>query len=119
MRASKAQQGGASLLAMLFWGVLLAFVGVLAARVLPTVMEYYTIQHALDRIAKANPTTVPAVRAEFERIKQIEYSIQSISSQDLVITKENDRLLISFAYDKQVDLAGPVSLLIKYQGQTH
>jgi len=118
MLASKAHQRGVSLLGLLFWAVLLAFVGVVLARVLPTVMEYYTIQHALDRIAKANPTTVPAVRAEFERIKQVEYSIQSISGQDLVITKENDRLLISFAYDKQVDLAGPVSLLIKYEGQT-
>lgn len=118
MRASKAGQRGISLLGLLFWAVVVAFTGLVAARVLPTVMEYYTIQHALDRIAKANPTTVPAVRAEFERIKMVEYSIHSIGGQDLVITKENDRLVIGFAYEKQVELAGPVSLLIKYEGQT-
>jgi hypothetical protein len=88
------------------------------ARVFPTVLEYYTIKRVIDRIAVANPATVPAVRAEFERAKQVEYSITSISAQDLVISKDNDKLKISFAYDKQVDLAGPVFLLIKYEGQS-
>jgi hypothetical protein len=36
-----------------------------------------------------------------------------------VITKDNDKLQISFAYDKQIDLAGPVFLLIKYEGKSH
>lgn len=118
MGAQARSQRGISLLGLLFWGVLLAFGGVVVARVIPTVLEFYTIQRVVDRIAAANPATVPAVRAEFERAQQVEYSMVSISSQDLVISKDNEKLQISFAYDKQVDLAGPVSLLIKYQGKS-
>ena len=113
------QQRGLSLIGLLFWGVVVAFAAVVLARVFPTVLEFYTIQKVVDRIAVANPATVPAVRAEFDRATQIEFSINSISAQDLVVTKDNDKLQIAFAYDKQIDLAGPVFLLIKYQGKSH
>jgi len=112
------RQRGVSLFGLLFWAVLLAFGGVVIARVIPTVLEFYTIQRVVDRIAASNPGTVPAVRAAFETAQQVEYSMVSIRSQDLVVSKENDKLQISFAYDKQVDLAGPVYLLIKYEGKS-
>lgn len=115
---SRNRQRGISLFGLLFWGVLIAFTGVVLARVFPTVLEYYTIKRVVDRIAIANPATVPAVRAEFERAVQVEFSITSISAQDLVISKDNDKLQIRFAYDKQIDLAGPVFLLIKYEGKS-
>lgn len=118
MRDSKFGQRGISLFGLLFWGFVLAFGGVLAARAFPTVLEFYTIQGAVNRIAQGNPATVPAARAEFERIKQVEYSIQSIGGQDLVISKENDRVKISFAYEREIDVAGPVFLLIKYRGES-
>ncbi|HEX2013014.1 MAG TPA: DUF4845 domain-containing protein [Roseateles sp.] len=118
MRQSKRQQRGISLFGLLFWGIFLACVAVVVARVFPSVLEFYTIQGAVNRIAKNNPATVPAVRQEFERIKQVEYSIQSISSGDLVVSKDNERVRISFAYEKEVELAGPVFLLIKYQGRS-
>ena len=117
--AGKRQQRGVSLLGLLFWGVILAFGGVVLARVVTTAMEFYTIQRVVDRIAASNPSTVPAVRADFERAQQVEYSMTSISAKDLVISKENDKLQISFAYDKQIELGGPVFLLIKYAGRSH
>jgi hypothetical protein len=62
---------------------------------------------------------VPQVRQEFERATQVEYSIQSIKSGDLAVSKDgNDKVVIEFAYDKEIDLAGPVYLLIKYRGKS-
>ena len=119
-RGAVTEQRGISLIGLLFWAIVLAFLGVMGAKVAPTVMEFYTIQHAVDKIAHENPTTVPAVRAEFDRIRSVEYSIQSISGADLQVTKDNnDQVLIGFAYERQIDLFGPVSLLIKYEGHSH
>jgi hypothetical protein len=115
---SRARQRGISLLGLLFWAVLIGIVAVVALRVLPTVNEYLTIQRAVNKIAASGATTVPELRVAFDRQKDIEYSISSISGKDLVITKENDRVVVSFAYDKQVELAGPVFLLIKYEGRS-
>ena len=113
------KQRGISLFGLLFWAVLLAFVGVVAAKTFPTVLEYYTVKRVIHKIALDNPGTVPAVRAEFDKAKQVEYSLNSISSADLVVTKDNDKLVISFAYDRQIDLFGPVFLLIKYEGNSN
>ena len=56
-------------------------------------------------------------RQAFERQQNIEYSISSIGPQDLKVTKENDKVVIRFAYDKEVPLFEPVYLLIKYSGE--
>jgi hypothetical protein len=105
-------------LGLLFWAVVVSFGALISIRVFPTVLEYYTIQKVVDRIAALNPSTVPAVRAEFDRSVQVEYSIKSITSQDLTVTKENDKVVISYAYEAQVPVAGPVYVLIKYAGRS-
>ena len=51
-------------------------------------------------------------------IKDIEYSISSISGKDLEVTKENEKLVIRFAYDKEIPLVEPVYLLLKYKGRS-
>jgi deoxyhypusine synthase len=71
----------------------------------------------VQQIAKAAPATVAEARSAFERQKEIEYSIASISGKDLVVTKENDKVVIRFAYDKEVPIFEPVFLLIKYSGE--
>ena len=111
-------QRGITLIGLLFWAVLIAVVAVVTLRVGPTVNEYYTIQKAVDKIAREGGKSVPEIRTAFERTKQIEYAISSISGKDLDITKQDDRVVISFAYDKEVELFGPVYLLIKYRGQS-
>lgn len=111
-------QRGITLFGLLFWSIVIGFLGYLLVRTLPTVNEYMTIQRAVTKIAATNPATVAEARAAFDRQKDIEYSISSISGKDLSITKENDRVVIGFAYDKEVPIAGPVYLLIKYEGRS-
>jgi hypothetical protein len=86
--------------------------------VFPTVNEYLTIKRTVEKVAASSPATVAEVRAAFERQKDIEYSISSISGKDLEVTKENDKVVIAFAYDKEIPLYGPVYLLIKYEGRS-
>jgi Domain of unknown function (DUF4845) len=112
-------QRGISLIGLMFWAIVIGFIGYVAVRVLPTVNEYLTIQRAVNRIATEGPATVADVRKAFEKQKDIEYSISSISGKDLEITKENERLVIRFAYDKEIPLVEPVFLLVKYQGRSN
>jgi hypothetical protein len=111
-------QRGLSLIGLLAWAIIIGFIGYVAVRVLPTVNEYLTIQRAVDRVAADSPATVGDVRRAFDRQKDIEYSISSISSSDLEITKENDKLVIRFAYDKEIPIMEPVYLLLKYKGRS-
>ena len=112
------QQRGVTLFGLLMWAIVIGFLALLGMRVLPTMNEFFTIQKAVNKIAAEGLSTVPEIRNAFERQKDIEYSIQSISSKDLDITKENDKVVIRFAYDKEVEIMSPVYLLIKYQGSS-
>ena len=112
------RQKGVTLFGLLFWAIVIGFAALVGMRVLPTMNEYFTIQKAVNKIAQESATTVPEIRAAFEKQKTIEYSIQSISGKDLSITKENDKVVIAFSYDKEIELMKPVYLLIKYEGQS-
>ena len=110
------QQRGVTLFGLMFWALLVGFGAYLLIRTLPTLNEYKTIQSAVENIAKAQPATVAEARAAFDKQKDLEYSITAISGKDLVITKENDRVVVAFAYDKLIPIYGPVFILIKYEG---
>ena len=111
-------QRGVSLLGLLFWAVLIGFVALVGMKTFPSINEYLTIQRAVNQIAKSGAASVPEIRQAFEKQKEIEYSISSIGGKDLEITKENDKVVIGFKYDKEVELYGPVSLLIHYEGRS-
>jgi hypothetical protein len=117
-RTPRAQQRGITLFGLVFWAVVIGALAYLALRVLPTVNEYLTIQKAVEKIAAAQPPTVAEARAAFERQRDLEYSITSITGKDLLVSKENDRVVIGFAYDKEIPLYGPVLLVIKYEGRS-
>ena len=116
--ASSRRQRGVTLFGLMFWAILIGFAALITMRVLPTLNEYFTIQRAVDKIAKEGGNTVPEIRSAFQKQQDIEYSITSIGAKDLAITKENDKIVVSFAYDKEIELMAPVFLLIKYEGRS-
>lgn len=115
---ARAAQRGITLFGLLFWAALIGFSAYVLVRVLPTVNEYLTIQRAVDRIAAGQPATVAEARVAFDRQRDIEYSISAITGKDLLISKENDKVVIGFKYDKEVPIYGPVYVLIKYEGRS-
>jgi len=111
-------QRGITMLGILIWAILVGMLALVAMRVLPTINEFFTIQKAVNKVATEGGSTVAEIRAAFDKRKDIEYSIQSISSKDLDITKENDIVVVRFAYNKEIELMSPVFLLIKYEGRS-
>lgn len=115
---ARRRQAGITLLGLLLWAVIISFAALVTMRVAPTVNEYYTILRAVNKVAVEGGSTVPEIRAAFDRQKAIEYSITSISGKDLSVTKENEKIVVSFAYAKEIELMSPVFLLIKYEGRS-
>jgi hypothetical protein len=114
----RSAQRGVTLFGLLFWAIVIGFGAYLVIRVFPTVNEYLTIQKTVDTIARSQPSTVAEARQAFDKQRDVEYSIASISGKDLSITKENDKVVIGFAYDKLIPIYGQVYILIKYEGRS-
>lgn len=111
-------QRGVTLFGLMFWAILIGIVALIGMKVLPTLNEYFTIKRTVEKIAASGASTVPEIRTAFDRQKDIEYSIVSIGGKDLEITKVNDKVVIAFAYNKEIELMAPVYLLLKYEGRS-
>lgn len=111
-------QRGVTLFGLLFWAIVIGFLTLVALRVIPTVNEYFAIRKMVQDISSSGVTTVPEIRSAFDKRTQIEYGITSITGKDLEITKVNEKVVISFAYSKEIELMSPVYLLIKYEGRS-
>ena len=116
--SSRSRQRGLTLFGLMFWALVIGFLAYVLVRVLPTINEYATIQRAVEKIAATQPATVAEARQAFDRQRDLEYSISAITAKDLVVTKENDKVVIAFAYNKEVPIYGPVFILIKYEGRS-
>ncbi len=111
----KSAQRGITFLGLLFVGAVLAVLGVVAAQVVPTLIEYQAVNKAVNKARDGN--TVPEVRAIFDKAAQVD-DIRAISGKDLEITKEGDKVVVSFAYQREIHLAGPAWLTLKYAGRS-
>lgn len=111
----KSRQRGISFIGLLVVGGVLVFGGVLLAQAFPTVVEFMAIQRAANKASSG--TTVAEVRSAFDKAAQID-DISSISGRDLEVSKEGDKVVVSFAYSKEIHIAGPAYLLLKYNGRS-
>ena len=111
----KNRQRGISFIGILFVGGVLAFAGVIAAQVFPTLVEFQAITKAASKAAEGN--TVPEVRSIFDKAAAID-DIKSISGKDLEVGKNGDKVTVSFAYNREIHNGGPVYLLLKYTGRS-
>lgn len=111
----KNRQRGISFIGILFVGGVLAFAGVIAAQVFPTLVEFQAITKAASKAAEGS--TVPEVRAIFDKAAAID-DIKSIGGKDLEVGKEGDKVTVSFAYNREIHIGGPAYLLLKYTGRS-
>ena len=88
---------------------------VVGAQIFPTVVEYQAVVKAVNKASAGS--TVPEVRLIFEKAAAID-DITSIKPKELEVTKENDKVVVSFAYDKEIHLVGPGYLVLKYRGRS-
>jgi hypothetical protein len=111
----KSKQRGISFIGLLFVGGVLAFFGVIGAQVFPTVLEFWAIKKAANKAATEGNTVVE-VRNAFDRAQAID-DFKAISGKDLEVTKESDKVVVKFAYSKEIHIGGPAYLLMKYDGE--
>lgn len=109
------RQRGISFIGLLFVGIVLAVIGVVGAQVFPTVIEYEAVGRAVNKAAEGS--TVPEVRKIFDKAADID-NITSVTSRDLDVTKDGDKTVVSFAYQREIHLVGPAFLTLKYAGRS-
>jgi Domain of unknown function (DUF4845) len=112
----KSRQRGISFIGLIFFASLLAMTGVVLAQIFPTVIEFYAVQKAVQK--SANEGQTPAeIRMVFDKASAID-DIKSISSKELDIGKQGDKIVVAFSYQREIHLTGPAFLTLKYEGRS-
>lgn len=111
----KSGQRGISFIGLLFVVGVVACGGVLAAQVFPTAVEYQAILKAAQRASTGG--TVAEVKMIFDKAAEVD-DFKAVKGKDLIISKNGDKVVVKFAYDKEIHMFGPAFLLLKYAGQS-
>jgi Tfp pilus assembly major pilin PilA len=111
----KSKQRGISFFGLIFVAGVLAVCGVIAAQVFPTVVEYQSVVKAVNKAAEGS--SVAEVKMIFDKQTSID-DIRSIQGSELEVTKEGDKVVVKFAYQREIHLTGPAFLTLKYSGRS-
>jgi Domain of unknown function (DUF4845) len=114
--AGKNKQNGMSFIGLLIVAGFLGFFGILGAQAVPTVIEYQAIKKAAHKAANEGATPAD-VRRIFDRAQAID-DFNAVAGKDLDITKQGDKVVVSFAYIKEIHIGGPAFLVLKYAATT-
>jgi hypothetical protein len=111
-------QRGVALSGLIIWGIVLALAAILGMKVFPTATEYFKLQKTLKSVINqvGAEATVGDVKKSYERFAEIDGL--DIPIDQLDISKDSGKIVISFDYDKRIPLVANVSLVINYKGST-
>jgi type II secretory pathway pseudopilin PulG len=110
------KSAGMSLVGLIFMLAILGVLAILAAKITPTAIEYFSVKKAIQT-AKAAGTSVKEIQVAFDKQADVGY-IDAIKGRDLIIEKNETGFEVGFYYTKTIPLVGPASLLLEYQGTT-
>ena len=105
-------QRGLTVMGLIMALIVVCTVALFAMKVIPSFLEFRTAKSAIEAIARSAQSPQDARRA-FENRSAID-DISTIQAKDLEITRDGNRLVLAFAYRKEVPLFGPVGLYIDY-----
>lgn len=114
MRHRHAQRG-LTILGFLFVAAVLIVVALVGFRVLPSYIEYYTVQKALEA-SVADPTnqTPQEMRRSLERRLNADY-VDAVRASDLTVSKEGNAIVASVAWQKVLHIVANASILLEFE----
>jgi hypothetical protein len=112
----RSRQAGLSIIGLLFFGLIAVCLLLIGFRLVPGIVEYLAVDRAVQTIAQQD-ASVADLRDAFDRRAVVD-NITSISSKDLDITKNDGRVVISYAYVYQLHLLSNVRLVIDFSGSS-
>ena len=114
--APRSRPRGLSFIGLVFILLIAVAVVFVGTKSMPILLEWQAINKAVKKAASEG-STVAEVRGSFDRAAAID-DITSISGKDLEVTKQNEKVVASYEYSREIPLYGPAYLLYRFQGSS-
>jgi type II secretory pathway component PulJ len=113
------KQHGVSLMGLVITLAILAFVGVSAAKMLPSYSEYFSVKKIFKTMEDAGETrgTVNEIRRAYDRRNAIE-DVKSVQGSDLEITKEGGETIVTASWSVKIPMVYNISACVDFYATT-
>ncbi len=113
------KQRGVSLVGMIIILAALGFTGLMAAKLLPSYIEYFGVKKIFTAMEKNGETkgTVKEIRRAYETRNAIE-DVKAVRPEDLEITKEGGETVVSANWSVKVPLFSNISACVDFSATT-
>ena len=113
------QQSGISLMGTIVVLAVLGFLGVMAAKVLPAYIDYFSVKKMLASMEQAGDLklSVREIRKSFDTRNAIE-NVQSLKGDDLEIGKEAGETVVSANWSVKVPMVHNISTCLDFSVTT-
>jgi Tfp pilus assembly protein FimT len=113
------KQTGLTLSGLLVTLTVAVVLGVFALKLIPSYIEFAKSKNAIQAIAadRSKSSSVNEVRKAFDARAMID-DISAVRGNDLEITKEGNDVVISFAYRKEIPIAGNLGVYVDFVGRS-
>ena len=112
-------QRGISLKGAIFWMAILGFLGVMAAKLMPAYIEYFSVKKMLKSMEEQGDLkgTVRDIRLAFDKRNAIE-DVKNVRPDDLEITKEGGEAVVTANWSVRVPLVNNISACLDFTATT-
>jgi Domain of unknown function (DUF4845) len=109
-------QKGLGFMSLIFWVALGGSILLVGLKTMPIVSEYAAIKKAVAIAAATGNGSPAGIRSSFDQQSKANY-VDNFSGRDLQVENVNGMTTVTFAYQRTIPLAGPVSLLFDFSGK--
>ena len=107
-------QRGLSMIGFLFVAAVVLVTAMIAFRMIPSYIEQYTIQKALEgALADSNDLSTATIRRAMDRRLAADYA-DVVSGKDVEVTREGNKITASVGWEKRLPLVSNVSILLDF-----
>ncbi|MDQ3026463.1 MAG: DUF4845 domain-containing protein [Pseudomonadota bacterium] len=109
------KQSGISLVNLIVGLGVLGFLGVMAAKLLPSYVEYFAVKKMFASMEQAGDLkgSVREIRNSFEKRNAIE-DVKSVRGEDLEVTKEGGEAVVTATWSVRVPMVSNVSTCLDF-----
>jgi hypothetical protein len=110
------RQRGLSMIGFLFVAAVVVTCVMIGFRVLPSYIEYYSVQKALERslVEAKDLNSTAEVRKAFQKLADAGY-IDSVSGRDIEVVKLKNEVTASASWTRKLPMVANVSLLLEFE----
>ena len=102
----------------LFTTVVVIIVALIAFRVGPSYIEYFTVQKALDQtmLEVQNPT-ISEIKRSMDRRLSADY-VDSVNAGEVIVGREGNLIVATLSWQKVLHMIGNASILLDFEARS-